>query len=257
MTHTPDFQAPGQPPVPPPWTGSGAEQVRPVEAAGSSAPVPDAPVKAKRNWLTAKPTIGVAALIVGLAIGAGGSAGRTGGAAPLAGAGVTATATVTATETATYEASPEPSEAETAEPADAATSPAEPADTSYKYGQKVGFTYEDVEITVQVDAPKASTNTFDRDNLEAKVTVCNKGSDTIDELSAEGIGLYAEDKAGGRYELYGPYRAPEFPVYGWDSSSLKAGKCRTGWVSFEDGRKAVRIATDVSDTTYTWSASGK
>lgn len=251
MNQTPDFQAAGQPPVPPTWPAGGPV---PPDSTTSGPELASGPAKAKRNWLTARPTIGVAALIVGLAIGAAGNAGRPSDAVPLAGA--TATATVTATETATYEASPEPS----AEPTEEATAPApadETSDTSYKYGQKIGFTYEDVEITVQVDAPKASTNTFDRDNLEAKVTVCNKGEDGIEELSAEGIGLYAEDKSGGRYELYGPYRSPEFPVYGWDSSSLKAGKCRTGWVSFEDGRKAVRIATEVSGSTYTWSASGK
>lgn len=105
--------------------------------------------------------------------------------------------------------------------------------------------------------PKASANMFDKDNLEVKVTVCNKGDDTIDELSAEGVGLYAEDAKGGQYDLYGPYRSPGFPVYDYDSAILKAGKCRTGWVAFEDGRKAVRIATEVSGTTYSWSKNGK
>ena len=77
------------------------------------------------------------------------------------------------------------------------------------------------------------------------------------EAVAQAASARLQAMSGGRYELYGPYRSPEFPVYGWDSSSLKAGKCRTGWVSFEDGRKAVRIATEVSNSTYTWSASGK
>ncbi|MFZ1412324.1 MAG: hypothetical protein WAS07_12760, partial [Micropruina sp.] len=107
------------------------------------------------------------------------------------------------------------------------------------------------------DAPKASTNTFDRNNLEAKVTVCNRGSSTIDEMSAQGLGLYAEDNNDGQYDLYGAYRTPEFPVYDWDSSKLKAGKCRTGWVAFKDGKNSVRIATEVEDETYSWSKSGK
>ncbi|MBK8445588.1 MAG: hypothetical protein IPL41_02400 [Micropruina sp.] len=46
------------------------------------------------------------------------------------------------------------------------------------------------------------------------------------------------------------------PVYDYDSAILKAGKCRTGWVAFEDGRKAARIATEVSGT-YSWSKNGR
>lgn len=88
------------------------------------------------------------------------------------------------------------------------------------------------------------------------MTVCNKGSETIDEMSAEGLGLYAEDKNDGQYDLYGAYRTPEFPVYSYDSAKLKPGKCRTGWLAFEDGRKAVRIGTEVNDETYSWSKSG-
>ncbi|MBK8460195.1 MAG: hypothetical protein IPL43_08420, partial [Micropruina sp.] len=138
-------------------------------------------------------------------------------------------------------------------PSEGASVPADTTDTSYKWGQKIGFVYEDVDITVKVEAPKASGNTFDRNNLEAKVTVCNEGSTTIDEMSAEGLGLYSEDKNDGQYELYGAYRTPEFPVYDWEGAKLKPGKCRTGWVAFEDGKNSVRIATEVEDETYSWS----
>ena len=217
-----------------------------------SLPPAQAPLPPKRgNALTSKPVIGIAALILGLIIGT--SIGGSGKPAAVAAAGPAPTTTVTATYEATAESASDPTE----EPSDAPTEDAAaPSDTTFKWGQKVGFTYEDVEISVKVEAPKASANTFDKDNLEAKVTVCNKGSDTIDEMSAEGLGLYAEDKGDGQYDLYGAYRTPEFPVYSYDSAKLKPGKCRTGWVAFEDGRKAVRIATEVNDETYSWSKSG-
>lgn len=222
---------------------------------GPAQPPMQPPPPKRANALTSKPVIGVAALVVGLALGAG--AGSAGGSAATVAAVPAPTVTVTAT--ATYEAEPtEEAEDPEPEPSEEATEAAPaPEGTSYKWGQKIGFTYEDVEISVKVDAPKPSTNMFDKDNLEAKLTVCNKGSDTIEEMSAQGIGLYAEDKDGGQYDLMGAYRSPEFPVYEWDSAKLKAGKCRTGWVSFEDGKKAVRIATEVSDSTYSWSKSGK
>lgn len=68
------------------------------------APIPsDSPPVAKRSWITSKPVIGLAAGVVGLALGA--ATARTGASA----AGVPApTTTVTVTATATYE--PEPSE---------------------------------------------------------------------------------------------------------------------------------------------------
>ncbi len=243
----------------PPFPSNRPDAFRPLEfgsvpgpgaAAGGPAPQPTPPPPVKRgNALTSKPVIGVAALVVGLVVGA--SAGSAGKPAVTAAASiVTVTATAAAEETAASE--PEPSEPEPSE-----TQPAvAPTDTSFKWGQKVGFTYEDVEIEVKVDAPKASTNMFDKDNLEAKLTVCNKGSQAIEEMSAQGVGLYAEDKNGGQYTLMIAYRSPEFPVYSYDSAKLKAGKCRTGWVSFEDGKKATRIATEVSDTTFSWSKSG-
>ena len=127
-----------------------------------------------------------------------------------------------------------------------------------KYGQTIGFTYEDVEISVKISKTQTySANMFDKNNLETKITVCNKGDQSIEEMSAQGMALYAEDKNGGQYDLYGAYRKPEFPIYDYDSSKLKAGKCRSGWISFEDGRKAALIGTDVNDTTYSWSKSGK
>ena len=218
----------------------------------ASLPPTQAPLPTRRDKaLTSKPVIGIAALIVGLLVGT--SIGASGKPAAVAAAGPTPTTTVTATDGATAESASDLTEEPSEEPTQGT---ATPSDTSFKWGQKVGFTYEDVKISVKVEAPKASANTFDKDNLEAKVTVCNKDTDTIDEMSAQGLGLYAEDKNDGQYTLYGAYRTPEFPVYSYDSTKLKPGKCRTGWVAFEDGRKAVRIATEVNDETYSWSKSG-
>ena len=219
----------------------------------------DEPNPKRRNPLTSKPVIGVAALVTGIALGAAGTAGNAPQGATAALPAPAPTVTVTTTATATP-AAPEPAEqATTSTPTETPTPTEEPAtsDTTYKWGKKGEFTYEDVPISLKVDAPKPSTNPFDDDNLEAKLTVCNMGSDTIEDLSAQGLGLYAEDKNGGQYSLYGAYRSPEFPTYSWDSATLKAGKCRTGWVSFEDGRKAIRIATDIGDQTYSWSKNGK
>lgn len=229
----------------------------PAQAPVPSTPTPpDNPAPKRGGALTSKPVIGVAALVAGITLGAAGAAGN--GSQDASGAipAPVPTATVTATVTATPAA---PQTAEPANPTPSSTPIPTPAseDTSFKWGKKAEFTYEDVPITLKIEAPKASTNMFDKDNLEAKITVCNTGSDTIEELSAEGLGLYAEDKSGGQYSLYGAYRSPEFPVHSWDSATLKAGKCRTGWISFEDGRKAVRIATDIGDTTYSWSKNGK
>ena len=247
-TNGPESFRPAQPqPVPSGPHPSGAQD--PGPAGGTPQPA-----GTRGNALMSKPVIGVAALVVGLALGAGaGAAGK-----PTT---VSASPAPTVTVTATVEAPADPAQNPVTEPTDEPTEEAteeapSPADTSFKYGQKVGFTYEGVEITVKVDAPKSSTNMFDKNNLEAKVTVCNKGGSAIDELSAQGLGLYAEDKSGGQYDLMGAYRTPEFPIYEWDSAKLKAGKCRAGWVSFEDGKKAVRVGTEVSDSTYSWSKSG-
>ncbi len=228
---------PAQAPFPPPPPPAGAQP----------------PDGARRtNILTSRPAIGIGALIVGLILGTG----IGGGNRPAAESAAPApTVTATATATVTIEASASSAEA-SAEPTETAEEPGTPDDTTYKYGQKVGFSYEGVEITLKVDRPLPSTNMFDKNNLEAKLTVCNRGGESIDELSAEGMGLYAEDKSGGQYSLYGSYRSPEFPVYDYDSSALRPGKCRTGWVAFEDGRKAVRIAVDLDDATYSWSRSG-
>lgn len=245
---TPTFPVPPQQPQP------GAPNQTPPAGYPQSGQPPQAapPAPAKRgNALTSKPVIGIAALVVGLILGAGTAGGgkQATTTAPLP------TVTVTATETATYEATADAEPGDEAS-GDASSDSSAPDDTSYKYGQTVGFSYEDVEISVRIESPKRSTNMFDKDNLEARLKVCNKGSDTIDEMSAEGLGLYAEDSNGGQYTLLGAYRSPEFPIYDYDSSTLRAGKCRTGWISFEDGRKAVRIATEVEDSTYTWSKSG-
>ncbi len=221
-------------------------------------PTPD-PAPKRANPLTSRPVIGAAALLLGAALGAGAAGGSGEAAIPAAAPTVTVTATTTASPSPTPSESAEPEPEPTAEvEPEPEPEPAEKASpTTFKWGKKGSFVYEDIEITLKVAKPKASANMFDKDNLETKLTVCNKGDDTIQELSAQGLGLYAEDKSGGQYSLYGPYRAPEFPVYTWQSSTLKPGKCRTGWVSFEDGRKAVRIATDIGDETYSWSKSGK
>ena len=236
-----EYRSPAMPPMPPAPTQ------------------PEDPTPRRRNPLTSKPVIGVAALVVGIALGAAGGGGNasTDATAALPAPAPTVTVTTTATATPAAPASTEPEESATPTPTTEPTQAPAAEDTSYKWGKKGEFTYEDVHISLKVDAPKPSANTFDKDNLEAKLTVCNLGSDTIEELSAEGLGLYAEDKNGGQYSLYGAYRSPEFPTYSWDSAALKAGKCRTGWVSFEDGRKAIRIATDIGDTTYSWSKNGK
>ena len=248
MTNSQQPFDPGQPGYFPP-----AQQPPVGPPVGQPEAPPNGPRK-RGNILTSKPGIGIAALVVGLVLGsAAGAAGK-----PTSASTAAAAPTVTATAEASSEPAEEPAPEPSEEPSDEPTEEAPvPTDTSFRWGGKVGFSYEDVEITVRVDDPKASTNTFDRDNLEAKLTVCNKGTETIDEMSAAGLGLYAEDKSDGQYDLYGPYRTPEFPVYSWDSAKLKPGKCRTGWVSFEDGSKAIRIATEVSDTTYSWSKSGK
>lgn len=235
-----EYRGPGIPPQPP-----------------TPAP-PNGPAPKRRNSLTSKPVIGVAALVAGIALGAAGTAGNAPQGATAALPAPAPTVTVTTTTTATP-AAPATTEPTTAEPTSTPTPTQAPAaeDTSYKWGKKGEFTYEDVPISLKVDAPKPSTNSFDDDNLEAKLTVCNLGSDPIEELSAQGLGLYAEDNSGGQYSLYGAYRSPEFPTYSWDGAALKAGKCRTGWVSFEDGRKAIPIATDIGDQTYSWSKNGK
>jgi hypothetical protein len=134
--------------------------------------------------------------------------------------------------------------------------PTEPADTTFKYGQSAGFTYDGVEITLKVEAPKRSTNMFDKNNAEVRITVCNRGDDAIDDLDASSIGLYAEDSDGGTYDLYGAYRSPEFPLYSSDSKSLRAGKCRKGWVGFEDGKSATAVSFDIDGTAYSWTKSG-
>ena len=252
MTNPPNPFQPGQPGDP------SATQPLPVAQPGPAGwqapptwqPTPGAtPPLAKRgNPLTSKPMIGIGSLVVGLVLGAS----MSGGSRPATLTDSLASASPTATESALPSEEPTPSATAT----ESTPAPA-PEDSSFKYGQKISFMYEEMEITVRVDAPKPSPNLFDKNNLEAKVTVCNLGTETITELSADGLGLYAEDKKDDQYDLYGAYRSPEFPVYEFDSAKLKANKCRTGWVAFENGAKAIRIATEVEDTTYSWSATGE
>lgn len=195
-------------------------------------PLPTPPTGPKRfGKLSSKPVIGLVALMAGLGIGsAAGSSSQSAATASLPGATVTVTAAASAQ---VDEPSEEPSEEPTAEPSDDPSEQAQtPAETTYKYGKAVGFVYEEIEISVKVESPKASANMFDKDNLEVKVTVCNKGDDTIDELSAEGIGLYAEDAKGGQYDLYGPYRSPGFRSTTTTArSSRPASAAPGGWRS--------------------------
>lgn len=211
---------------------------------------PGRPASGPPSFFTSKPAIGIGALILGLGLGAGLGRDTESAARPAA----PSTVVVTATAEAPTEPADPPGADRTDEPTQ---EPQNQTDTTHSWGQKVGFSYDGAEITLRIDAPLPSSNMFDKNNLEAKLTVCNKGSDTIDDLSAEGMGLYAEDNSGGQYQLYGPYRTPQFPVYDYDGATLRKGKCRTGWVAFEDGKKAVRIAMEVEDQTHSWSKSGK
>ncbi len=121
MTHS-------DPSVPQPPDGYQPTQPTPG-APRFDAPSPNSP----RRLLTSKPVIGVAALVIGLAVG--GAAGA-GGKSDVAGAAPTVT--VTATETATYEAPSEPSDEPSAEPSESASeSPTasatqQPSKKSYK-----------------------------------------------------------------------------------------------------------------------------
>jgi hypothetical protein len=176
------------------------------------------------------------------------------GAKPVA-APVLAGTTSAAAPVVTEGSAQEPSEAYgSSEPSDDTS---EPVDTTFKYGESAGFTYDSVEITLKVEAPKRSTNMFDKNNAEVRITVCNKGVEAIDDLYAASLGLYAEDADGGTYDLYGAYRSPEFPLYSSDSKSLRVGKCRKGWVGFSDGKSATAVSFDIDGTAYSWTKSGK
>lgn len=125
-------------------------------------------------------------------------------------------------------------------------------DQTFKYGQKANLTMDGVVVTLSVGTPKRSSNMFDKDNAEIPVKVCNRDDEAVDDLSANTIGLYAEDNNGGTYDTDVAYRKPEFPAY--DGKRLRAGKCLSGWISFEDawGAKGLHINLDVGDAVFTW-----
>jgi hypothetical protein len=125
---TPPFPVPPQQPQP------GAPNQTPPAGYPQSGQPPQAapPAPAKRgNALTSKPVIGIAALVVGLILGAG-----TAGGGKQAATTAAALPTVTVTATATAEADEEPADEPTAEPSeeptDTETTPPAPAKKSYK-----------------------------------------------------------------------------------------------------------------------------
>lgn len=119
-------------PVPPqqPQQGRPDQPARNYQAAQPPQRTPPAPVK-RGNLLTSRPVIGIAALVVGLTLGAGVAGGGKQAAMTAA-----ATPTVTVTATATAEANEEPADEPTAEPSkaptDTKTTPPAPAKKSYK-----------------------------------------------------------------------------------------------------------------------------
>ena len=156
-------------------------------------------------------------------------------------------------EEPTTDAAEEPSD----EPSEEPTTPS--VDSSMKYGQTLEFTVENQNVTLRLDAPKTAANMFDKDNIEVFTKFCNEGTAAIEDISAESLGIYAEDGSGGTYDIYGAYRKPEFPGYSFDGKKVKAGKCITGWISYEGAnkRKGLHLAIDIEDTQFTWSKSGK
>lgn len=169
-----------------------------------------------------------------------------------AGRPIAAAVPAPAATTAPSESSPTPEPTETYEPEDT-------TDYTLKFGQKLEITMDDVPVTVTYSAPKRSTNMFDKDNAETKLTICNTGDEALDDVSAGSTGAWLEDNDGGTYETYGTYRTPEFPIYSDDAKKIRAGKCLTGWVGWEGawGNKGLAIAMDVDDSTYTWSKNGR
>lgn len=143
---------------------------------------------------------------------------------------------------------------ETSEPTPTPTpTPTESGDVRMKYGQTLTFNLDEQPMTLKVEALKKAANMFDKDNAEARVTACNKGTESV-EVSAQGFGLVAVDAKGGEFEPYGSYRKPEFAVYDWDAKTLRAGKCSTGWVGFDGAwkGKATKIAMVVDDREFSW-----
>ena len=188
--------------------------------------------------------IGSLAALLVLGFGVYNSQAGSGSAAP------TASAAPSYTQPAQTPTTVEPTE--TPEPSQSATE--EPTDQVVKYGAKLPFTLDGVDVTMSIDAPKRSTNMFDRNNAEFYVKLCNAGTDTVEDVSASALELYAVDNKGGNYDLYGAYRSPEFPIYSGDGKRLRPGKCMTGWVGFANAWKGKKLTVnmDVEDVVYTW-----
>lgn len=131
--------------------------------------------------------------------------------------------------------------------------PTESGDVRMKWSQTLTFNLDEQPMTLKVEALKKAANMFDKDNAEARVTACNKGTESI-EVSAQGLGLVAVDAKGGEFDPYGSYRKPEFAPYDWKAKTLRAGKCSTGWVGFDGAwkGKATKIAMVVDDREFSW-----
>lgn len=216
------------------------------------APQPPAPKK-KRTGLMILGGVGALVLVLAI-IGAFAKPSASTPAAPVPNASIPADEP---SQTPSTDAAEEPSEEPSEEPTEEPTAP--PVDSSMKYGQTLEFTVEDQFVTLRLDAPKTAANMFDKDNIEVFTKFCNKGTDPIEDISAESLGIYAEDGSGGTYDIYGAYRKPEFPGYSFDGKKVKAGKCITGWISYDgaNNRKGLHLAIDIEDTQFTWSKSGK
>lgn len=136
----------------------------------------------------------------------------------------------------------------------ASETPAPTGDVAMKYGQTLTFNLDGQPLTLKVEALKKSSNMFEKKNADARLTACNKGTESID-VSAQGFGLVAMDTKGGEYDVYGTSRTPKFAIYDWEPKSLRAGKCLTGWVGFDGAwaGKATRVAMVVDDREFSWS----
>lgn len=246
---TPYPPQPGQEPQPQPSSYQPPQQPGYGPQAGYQQPFTPQPPAPKKKRTGLMILGGVGALVLVLAIiGAFAKPGASTPAAPVPNVSVPAD---------------EPSESPSTVPADEPTEePSEepaPVDTSMKYGQTLAFLVEEQEVTLRLNEPKTAANMFDKDNIEVFTKFCNEGTAAIEDISAESLGIYAEDGSGGTYDIYGAYRKPEFPGYSFDGKKVKAGKCITGWISYEGAnkRKGLHLAIDIEDTQFTWSKSGK
>jgi hypothetical protein len=119
---------------------------QPTEKLYYVAPTPP-PGPKKKTWITSKPAIGIAALVIGLMLGTAGATGKPAsatGAVAVPTVTVTATATETATYTADDTATEEPTEDATTEPTaepteEATTAAPAPEKKSYKTLSSRGF----------------------------------------------------------------------------------------------------------------------